>query len=109
MKLIAITTTSDDKSVLESIAKELLKNQLAACVQISGPIDSWYRWEGEVKNSTEWQCLIKTSEQLFRQVRNTITNLHNYELPQVVSFDIAGGSKKYLLWLTHNLTNPPTD
>ena len=99
---IAITTTSDDKSVLESIAKRLIKDNLAACVQISGPLESWYPWQGQLENSTEWQCAIKTQSNHFAAINNLITELHNYDEPQLIALPIVDGSDGYLKWLKEN-------
>ena len=107
-KPIAITTTSDEKSTLEAIAKHLIERQLAGCVQISGPVNSWYRWEGSIENSTEWQCLIKTDARHIDAIKQSILKLHNYEQPQIVAFEISDGSSGYLNWIQQN-TQPSED
>ena len=100
---IVVTTTSDDREVLEKISYQLIDSQLAACVQISGPIKSCYRWEGKVENSDEWLCTIKTSLELFDQLQRTVLALHNYDEPQLLGWPIACGSTGYLDWLKNNL------
>ena len=99
---VAITTTSDDKTVLQSIANRLINQKLAACVQISGPIESWYRWQGNVENSSEFQCTIKTRATHIERIKDEINQLHNYEEPQFVAFSIVDGSESYLNWLEDN-------
>ena len=100
---IIVTTTSDEKEVLERISVQLVVQQLAACVQISGPITSCYQWLGELETSSEWQCLAKTSEHLFTDLERVITELHNYDEPQLVAVKITNGSSGYLAWLESNL------
>ena len=98
-----VTTTSDDRSVLETISNQLIDKQLAACVQISGPIQSCYRWEGKVENSEEWLCTIKTSSPSYCHVEKLVLELHNYDQPQLIGWPIAVGSEGYLNWLRENI------
>ncbi len=57
---IQIITTTDSKAAAERIARELVEQRLAACVQIGGPITSVYRWQGKMETAEEWTCTIKT-------------------------------------------------
>ena len=102
---IIATTTSDDRTVLEKISYQLIESGLAACVQISGPITSCYRWEGKVETSDEWTCVIKTSLQKFDAVKETVLKLHNYDEPQLVAVPIQAGSSSYLKWMRDQLAN----
>ena len=61
---IQVSTTTETKEQAEKIAQHLVETKLAACVQITGPITSIYRWKGKVENTREWLCLIKTQEKL---------------------------------------------
>ena len=100
---IVITTTSDTKVTLESITARLLAERLAACVQISGPVESWYSWQGETECSREWQCVIKTMACHFEAVEQVISSLHHYEVPQIVSFEITRISASYLQWINDSI------
>jgi periplasmic divalent cation tolerance protein len=77
--------------------------KLAACVQITGPITSIYRWKGKVENVQEWLCMIKTREELFDKVETAIKKLHSYETPEIVAVPIVKGSKEYLTWIDDEL------
>ena len=57
---IQVTTTTETMEQAEKIARHLVETKLAACVQITGPIKSIYRWKGKVETTDEWLCLIKT-------------------------------------------------
>ncbi|MBN1365398.1 MAG: divalent-cation tolerance protein CutA [Syntrophaceae bacterium] len=96
---IHISTTTETREEAQKIAQYLLERKLAACVQLSGPITSIYRWKGRVETATEWLCLIKTREDLFEEVEATIKNLHSYETPEIIAVPIVKGSKEYLKWL----------
>jgi periplasmic divalent cation tolerance protein len=100
---IQISTTTESKEQAEKIAQHLLETKLAACVQITGPITSIYRWKGKVENAQEWLCMIKTREELFDKVEAAIKKLHSYETPEIVAAPIVKGSKEYLLWLDDEL------
>lgn len=101
---VVVTTTSDDRLVLEKISYQLIESQLAACVQISSPITSYYRWKGKVETSQEWNCTIKTSLEKFDELQVVILKLHNYDEPQIVATPIVNGSSGYLQWLRTSIT-----
>ena len=96
---IQVFTTTDSRPAAERIARELVENQLAACVQIAGPVVSVYRWQGKIETAEEWTCTIKTVERLYAAVDARIRELHHYEEPEIVFMALAGGSETYLTWL----------
>ncbi len=96
---IQVTTTASTKEEAAKIAKALLEGRLAACVQILGPIESRYRWNGKIEQSTEWLCLIKTSRGKYPAVEAAIRANHSYEVPEIVACPIELGSEPYLDWL----------
>jgi periplasmic divalent cation tolerance protein len=100
---LQITTTTETKEQAEKIAKYLVEERFAACVQIMGPIVSIYRWKEKVEEASEWLCLIKTREELFKKVETAIKKLHSYETPEIIAVPITKGNRKYLSWLTDAL------
>ena len=102
---IQISTTTETKKQAQKIAKYLVEQKLAACVQISGPIESTYRWKGKVETTGEHLCLIKTRASLFKKVEAAIKKLHPYETPEIIATPIIKGSREYLNWLNESLTN----
>lgn len=101
-KRVVLTTTGSQEEA-RNIANALVRRQLAACVNITGPIESTYRWQGAVENATEWLLIIKTTLAAFDRVRDTIHELHSYELPECILLDVAGGSAEYLNWIDENV------
>ena len=99
-KHVLATTTAPSRDVARCIARVLVDRHLAACVQIVGPIESIYRWQGKVETNREWLCLIKTTRARFRAVAETLEVLHPYDTPEIVALPIAAGSQRYLEWLT---------
>ncbi len=100
---ILIQTTGDDKSVLQTIAANLVSKKLAACCQISGPCESIYMWKGQLESSSEWICTIKTIPRAAQLVQDEIKQVHNYELPEIIQTAICGGSKEYLEWIENQI------
>jgi len=66
---VQIITTTDSKEAAEGIARELVENRLAACVQIVGPVRSVFWWDDKIEWATEWLCVAKTRGDLFRSRR----------------------------------------
>jgi len=96
---IQVLTTTETKEEAEKIAQYLVEQKLAACMQITGPIASTYRWKGKVETACEWLCLIKTREELYDKVETAIKKLHSYETPEIIAIPIIKGSSEYLSWL----------
>lgn len=100
---LQIITTTESREDAERIARALVERRLAACAQISGPIESVYWWEGRVETAREWRCALKTSRTLFARAEEAIRSLHAYSVPQIIALEIAEGGGDYLAWLKENL------
>jgi periplasmic divalent cation tolerance protein len=98
-RFVQIATTTGTRELAERIAVELVSRRLAACVQISGPIASTFRWLGAVETAEEWLCTAKTSEARIAAIDSLVKELHSYEVPELVATPIVGGSEAYLAWL----------
>ena len=97
---IQVMTTTENRTHAERIAEVLVEKQLAACVQIIGPISSIYRWRGRVEKTREWLCLLKTTKAAYPRIETVIKEIHPYETPEIVVVPIVAGSRDYLDWLT---------
>lgn len=97
--LVVLTTTASREEA-DRLATALVERHLAACVQIVGPMTAVYRWQRTVQKSEEWLCLIKTRRSSFTLLEAAITELHSYEVPEIVALPITTGSAPYLSWLT---------
>jgi periplasmic divalent cation tolerance protein len=96
---VVILVTVPDPECGERIARALLDERLAACVNRIGPIHSLYRWEGKVEAADEHLLVIKTRGGLRARIETAVAKLHPYEVPEVVALPIAGGSARYLAWI----------
>jgi periplasmic divalent cation tolerance protein len=83
--------------------QQLVERRLAACVNLVGPIESVYRWQGAVENAREWLLIVKTTTAQFEDVRAALRELHSYELPECIAFAIEDGSTEYLAWIGSNV------
>ncbi len=72
-------------------------------MQVSGPIASRYRWQGEVEEAREWQCWAKTTRAAYEAVEAAIREVHSYEEPEIVAIPILAGSAGYLAWIDENV------
>lgn len=96
--LCLIITTTDTKELAKAIANNLILSGLAACAQISA-IDSIYKWKDKIIDEPEYRLVIKASKTNETAIFVKIKELHVYEVPQIISLDIAGGDETYLKWL----------
>ena len=88
------------------IARALVEERLAACVNVSAPIRSLYRWEGRVCDDQEVLLVIKSSRLLFDRLRRTVEKLHSYQVPEVICLPVIDGSPNYLNWLADAVASP---
>ncbi|MEK7206782.1 MAG: divalent-cation tolerance protein CutA [Pseudomonadota bacterium] len=94
-----VLTTCPDSAAAERIAKALVAERLAACVNILPVAQSIYLWKGQVESAAEHLLLIKSLTRAFRQIEKRILELHPYELPEVIAVPITSGFKDYLAWV----------
>jgi periplasmic divalent cation tolerance protein len=97
-EVFLVTTTSNDRGILQSIANGLIERSLAACVQIGGPVASHYRWQGQLECSSEWTLTAKTRQTLVPAVEADIRARHNYQLPEIIWLPV-GSSREYQAWV----------
>ncbi|MCG2726968.1 MAG: divalent-cation tolerance protein CutA [Elusimicrobia bacterium] len=94
--------TAGNKKTASKIANGLVRNNLAACVSIIPSIKSIYKWQGKIEKADEYLLIVKTQASLSKKIINFTKENHTYSNPEIIFFDIAGGSKKYLDWITQN-------
>lgn len=96
---IVILVTAGSETEAETIARALVEEQLAACVNILSPVRSIYRWEGKIADDREWLLVIKTRAERFSAVEARVKALHSYQVPEVIALPIVQGSDAYMRWL----------
>ena len=101
-EVVIIATTLDSRSKAQVMARALVEARLAACAQIL-PIESVYRWNGEVEQVEEFLLQIKTTAAYAEAAEALIATLHDYELPEITVTAVAGGSAAYLGWVEQSV------
>jgi periplasmic divalent cation tolerance protein len=97
--VIIVITTSDSREEMNALGACLVRERLAACAQVSGPLTSHYVWEGQQEESEEWQLRIKTLESLYPEVERRIRELHSYDLPQIVAVPALHVLDEFRKWV----------
>ncbi len=95
--VVFITTSKEDEAA--AIARALVEERLAGCVNIIRGIRSIYRWQGNIEDDKEVLMIAKTQKKLFKALEKKVKELHSYDVPEIIAMPIAEGSKDYLKWL----------
>jgi periplasmic divalent cation tolerance protein len=98
-KAYVVFVTVGSRAEAEALAEFLVTEQLAACVNLVGPVTSIYRWKGAVERSEEVLCVMKTTKSRFSALKKRILELHSYELPEVIALPVDDGHAPYLRWV----------
>jgi len=83
----------------EALARRLLDDRLAACVNLLAPMTSFYRWNGAIERDVERQLVVKTTMERVPEIRARLVAMHSYELPEFLVLPVADGSPGYLEWV----------
>lgn len=101
MKIVLIQTTCATKEEARKIAKILIEEKLAACIQMF-EIESFYNWNNEFCCDNETLLNIKTRKDNFEKIKSKILELHSYDLPEIIQLDITNTSEEYLKFIKGN-------
>lgn len=98
-KILVVSTLPDQESATR-LAEILISRGQAACVNVLAPCISIYHWQGKTESAQEVPMLIKTTQEKYAEVEQTIRAHHPYELPEIILVPIAGGLPAYLDWIS---------
>jgi periplasmic divalent cation tolerance protein len=96
---LELHVTMPNQQEATALARALVEESLAACVNLIPGIRSIYQWEGRMVEEEEVLCLVKTRPAIFARVRDRILELHTYDVPEILAFRVDDGSPEYLAWL----------
>jgi periplasmic divalent cation tolerance protein len=102
---IVVFTTCNSQEQGAQLARHLIEHRLAACVNILTGARSFYRWKDEIEQASEVVLIIKSRRDVFEKLREAITHLHSYEIPEVIALPVVDGSDAYLAWLDRELAS----
>lgn len=97
--VVLVLTTVAAEADAASLARTLVDERLAACVNVLPPMTSIYRWNGQVEQDREQQLIMKTTRERLGALESRIRELHGYELPEFLVIPASGGSGAYLAWV----------
>lgn len=98
-KCLLVLCNTPDLETASRIARKLVEERLAACVNILPAVSSVYRWQGKIEEATEVPLLAKTTQQVYPRLERRLKELHPYEVPEIVAWDITAGLPAYLTWV----------
>lgn len=102
--VLIVLITAPGREEGERIGAALVEEQLAACVNLLGPIRSIYRWKGEVCREDEHLLVVKTVRRRFAALEQRVRALHPYETPEIIAFPVERGFEEYLQWVRSEST-----
>ena len=104
-KIVVFTTCNSEKQAAR-LARHLVEQRFAACVNILPKARSIYRWKNKIETAAEYVLLIKSRRDLFAAIRAEIQKIHTYEVPEIVAVQVVEGSEAYLGWIDRELAAP---
>jgi periplasmic divalent cation tolerance protein len=102
-RAVLVLTTLPDGFDAEALARTLVEEHLAACVNVLPAMTSVYRWQGQIESAAERQLLMKTARGRVDALRTRVAALHPYDVPEFLVLDVADGSEVYLTWLSDSV------
>jgi periplasmic divalent cation tolerance protein len=97
--VVAVLTTAPNAEVADRIGETLVEERLVACVNVVPGVRSIFRWKGAVSRETEVLMILKTTTENLAAVSRRVVELHPYEVPEVITFDVSTGHEPYLDWV----------
>lgn len=106
MDVVTVYVTFPHREEAEQLAGRLLDERLVACANLVDGITSIYRWQGKVHHDRECVLLLKTRKSLIEAVTDRVQELHSYDCPAVVAWEMVGGSAAYARWVADETVSP---
>jgi periplasmic divalent cation tolerance protein len=106
MKHTLMLSTAGTAEHAERIADHLVRNRLAACVNIVPSVKSIYRWKGAIETDMEVLMVIKTGNERIPEIEKVFREMHPYENPELIAIPIEYGKMEYLRWMVDSLEEP---
>ena len=102
-QIVELSTTTETFEQAQMLARLMVESQLAACVQITGPIQSVYRWQGAVCEVTEFRCVAKSTQSCIERLMALVDERHPYDVPELLVVEVVGCSPAYAQWIVEQL------
>ena len=96
---LVVLTTLPTRAQARRISQLVLRNKLAACINVIGPVESSFWWDDKIDRAKEWLLLIKTRASHFARLRRFLEKNHPYSVPEIVGLPMMRGNTPYLNWI----------
>lgn len=103
-----VVTAVASRDEAAAIARALLEERAAACVQVVGPVESSYWWQGAIESATEFLCVAKTTAARLGDAMASIERHHSYDVPEITAVPVERGSAAYLQWIEREVAGGQT-
>ena len=97
--MMLVLTNLPDRDTALRIARTLVEERLAACINLLAPCRSIYRWQGAIEDTEEWPLLIKTATSRFDELAQRLRALHPYDVPEIIALSPAAAAVAYQAWV----------
>lgn len=98
-QVVLALTNVPDEAVACALARRLVEQRVAACVNILPKVRSVYRWQGSIEEADEVTLLIKTTQKRYPELELVIKNAHPYQVPEIIAMSVVAGLPAYLKWV----------
>lgn len=102
-KVVIGWVTCGSQREARRLARALVEQRAAACVNIVSGVESHYRWQDRLERAREWMLIIKTTATRRTAVETLVRELHSYQVPEIVFVNVAGGLAEYLDWVRESV------
>lgn len=99
MENIRVVFVSLPRDEAKKLARGLVENRLAACVNVIPKIESYFRWDNKLEHDEEALLIIKTTQQRFDELRAWVVENHPYDVPEIISLPLSDGLSQYIEWV----------
>jgi len=100
--VLLVVSTFPEREVAQRVARVLVESRLAACANISAPIESIYRWKEKIETSQEVIVFFKVPTERYEEFERRLDELHPYDLPEIIALPVTRGSHDYLRWVSES-------
>jgi periplasmic divalent cation tolerance protein len=101
--VLVVLSTFGSPEEARRVCRQLVEERLAACANLVPAVESIYRWQGAIESTTETLAILKTTADGFAKLEARLRELHSYEVPEIISLPVHGGSEAYLRWVGENV------
>ena len=100
---VMVYTSCDDQDACREIARLVLDRKLAACVQLMAPMTSFYWWNDQIAEDSEYLMTMKGERSLFDELVSAIRSIHPYDVPEIIATDIIALDHDYAIWMRETI------